>query len=130
MFCILSASFYFCRIYNNRIFSQDKQSQNSQHRALKNTVKKMFVLQFYSLDFSLLDVDCLDFAYPAKNPVNADFTGAKRNRQDAKNKCCIMLFIGIRCTVNCPESFLRCFKLCELGVIPGLLNTIPDTYDT
>ena len=46
----------------------------------------MLVLQFYFLDFSMLDVDCLDFAYPAKNPVNADFTEAKRNRQDAKKK--------------------------------------------
>ncbi len=26
-----------------------------------------------------------------KNPVNADFTEAKRNRQDAKNKCCTLL---------------------------------------
>ncbi len=45
--------------------------------------------------FSLLDVDCLDFAYPTKNPVNADFTEAKRNRQDAKNKDCITLLTGI-----------------------------------
>ena len=30
----------------------------------------------------MLDVDCLDFAYPAKNSFNADFTEAKRNRQD------------------------------------------------
>ena len=52
--------------------------------------------------FSLLDVDCLDFAYPTKNPVNAEFTEAKLNRQDAKNKCCILLFIGICCTENCP----------------------------
>jgi hypothetical protein len=29
-----------------------------------------------------------------KNPVNEDFTEAKRNRQDAKKKCCILLFIG------------------------------------
>jgi len=70
------------------------------------------------------------FSYIAESVVITDSTEAKRNRQDAKNKCCIMLFIGIRSTVNCPESFLRCFKLCELGVIPGLLNTIPDTYDT
>ena len=55
----------------------------------------MLVLQFYSLNFSMLDVDCFDFAYPAQNPVNADFTEAKRNRQDAKNKCCILLLKGI-----------------------------------
>ena len=62
----------------------------------------------------------------SKNPVNADFTEAKRNRQDAKNKCCILI-IGICCTENCPEAFLSCLKLCELGVIPVLVNTIPDT---
>ena len=44
----------------------------------------MLVLQFYSLNFSMLDVDCFDFAYPEKNPVIANFTEAKRNRQDAK----------------------------------------------
>ena len=76
------------------------------------------------------------FRYIAESVVKADFTEAKQNRQDAKNKYCILLFIGIRCIIgirctgNCPESFLRCFKLCELGVISGLLNTIPDTYDT
>ena len=26
-----------------------------------------------------------------------------------------------------PGAFLRCFVLCELGVIPVLVNTIPDT---
>jgi hypothetical protein len=67
------------------------------------------------------------FRYIAESVVNADFTEAKRNRQDAKNKCCIMLFIGIRCTEKCPEAFLSCFKLCELGVIGVLVNTIPDT---
>ena len=87
----------------------------------------MFVLQFYFLYFPILDVDCFDFAYPEKNPVIANFTEAKRNRQDAKNKCCNLLFIGICCTENCPEAFLSCFKLCELGVIPMLVNTIPDT---
>ena len=75
----------------------------------------------------MLDVDCFDFAYPTKNPVNAEFTEAKLNRQDAKNKCCILLFIGICCTENCPEAFLSCFKLCELGVIPVLVISIPDT---
>ena len=51
----------------------------------------------------------------SKNPVIADFTEAKRNRQDAKNKCCNLLFIGICCTGNCPEAFLSCFKLREVG---------------
>ena len=61
-----------------------------------------------------------------KNPVIADFTEAKRNRQDAKKKCCILIIVGIRCTGNCPEAFLSCFKLCEWGVVPVLVNTIPD----
>jgi hypothetical protein len=66
------------------------------------------------------------FRYIAESVVNADFTEAKRNRQDAKNKCCILLFIGIRCTGNRPK-FLSCFKLCERGVIPVLVNTILGT---
>ena len=49
------------------------------------------------------------FRYIAESVVNADFTEAKRNRQDAKNKCCILLFMGIRCTGNCPEAFLSLF---------------------
>ena len=57
------------------------------------------------------------YTYP-----DADFTEAKRSRQDAKNKCCILLFIGIRCTGNCPE-FLSCFKLWERGVIMMLVIT-------
>ena len=63
----------------------------------------------------------------SKNPVIANFTEAKRNRQDAKNKCCILIIVGIRYTENCPEAFLSCFKLYELGVIPVLVNIIPDT---
>ena len=87
----------------------------------------MLVLQFYYLYSPMLDVDCLDFAYPAKNPVNADFTEAKRNRQDAKNNCCNLLFIGICFTGNCLESFLSCFRICEWGVIPVLVNTLTET---
>ena len=34
---ILSVSFCFCKVCNNRIITPEKQSQNSQHRALKNT---------------------------------------------------------------------------------------------
>ena len=67
------------------------------------------------------------FRYIAESVVNADFTEAKRSRQDAKNKCCILIIVGICCTENCPEAFLSCFVLCELGVIPVLVNTIPDT---
>ena len=35
------------------------------------------------------------FRYIAESVVNADFTEAKRNRQDAKKKCCILLLTGI-----------------------------------
>jgi len=35
------------------------------------------------------------FRYIAESVVNADFTEAKRNRQDAKNKCCTLLLTGI-----------------------------------
>ena len=65
--------------------------------------------------------------YIAESVVNADFTEAKRSRQDAKNKCCNLLFIGISFTGNCLEAFLSCFRLCEWGEIPVLVNTIPDT---
>ena len=54
-------------------------------------------------------------------------TEAKRNIQDAKNKCCIQIIVGICCTGKCPEAFLSCFKLCELEVFSVLVNTIPDT---
>ena len=55
------------------------------------------------------------FRYIAESVVNADFTEAKRNRQDAKNKCCIQIILGICCTEKCPEAFLRCFVLREMG---------------
>jgi len=67
------------------------------------------------------------FRYIAESVVNADFTEAKRNRQDAKNKCCIQIIVGICCTEKCPEAFMSCFKLCEPGVIPVMINIIPDT---
>jgi len=35
------------------------------------------------------------FRYVPESVVNADFTEAKRKRQDAKNKCCTLIFIGI-----------------------------------
>jgi len=35
------------------------------------------------------------FRYIPESVVNADFSEAKRNRQDAKNKCCTLFFIGI-----------------------------------
>jgi hypothetical protein len=38
---------------------------------------------------------CLTLLIRSKNPVFANFTEAKRNRQDTKNKCCTLIFIGI-----------------------------------
>ena len=67
------------------------------------------------------------FRYIAESVVSADFTEAKRNIQDTKNKCCIQIIVGICCTEKCPEAFLSCFKLCELEVISVLVTTIPDT---
>ena len=54
----------------------------------------------------------------------------KQNETDrmCKKKCCILIIAGIRCAGDCPEAFLSCLKLCELGVIPVLVNTIPDAY--
>ena len=75
----------------------------------------------------MLDVDCLDFAYPTKNPVNAEFTEAKRNRQGVKKSIVFFLLKEYNFPVISPEAFLSCFKLCELGVIPVLVNIIPDT---
>ena len=57
------------------------------------------------------------FRYIVESVVNADFTEAKRNRQDVLKKCCILLFIVIWCTGNWPGAFLRCFVLCEQVVI-------------
>ena len=66
------------------------------------------------------------FRYIVESIVNADFTEAKRKRQDAKkvlhSDCCKYMLYG-----KCREAFLSCFKLCELGVISVLVNTIPDT---
>ena len=47
IFRILSVSFCFCKVCNNRIFTPDKQSQNSQHRALKNLGNKIEVQAFF-----------------------------------------------------------------------------------
>ena len=48
------------------------------------------------------------FRYIAESVVNADFTEAKRNRQDAKNKCCTMLLTGIH----------------SLGKLPGIISAL------
>jgi hypothetical protein len=72
-------------------------------------VFKFHLVPFCS--FSMLDFDCFDFSYPAKNPVNAEFTEAKRNRQDAKNKCCILLLTGIYFPGKQPRSIFELFQI-------------------
>jgi hypothetical protein len=51
------------------------------------------------------------FRYIAESVVNADFTEAKRNRQDAKNKCCNPLLTGVQSLRKRPGniSALFCF---------------------
>ena len=51
------------------------------------------------------------FRYIAESVVNADFTEAKRNRQDAKNKCCIMLVIRISYTEKLHGSIFKLFQI-------------------
>jgi hypothetical protein len=51
------------------------------------------------------------FRYIAESVVNADFTEAKRNRQDAKNKCCILLVIIITYTEKLPRSIFDLFQI-------------------
>ena len=51
------------------------------------------------------------FRYIAESVVNADFTEAKRNRQDAKNKCCFLFLIGIYSVGKFPGSIFELFKI-------------------
>ena len=62
-----------------------------------------------------------------KNPVIADFTEEKRNRQDAKKVLHFAFNQNILSRQTARKHFLRCFVICELGVISVLVNTIPDT---
>ena len=88
----------------------------------------MLVLQFYfSWIFQCSMLNVLTLLILRKNPVIAEFTEAKRNRQEAKNKCCILLLTGIYSLENRPEAFLRYFVLCEWGVISVLINIISGT---
>ena len=80
------------------------------------------VFKFHLVPFCSFSM--FDFAYPAKNPVNADFTEAKRNRQGVKKSIEFFLLKEYTFPVNSPEAFLSCFKLCELGVIAVLVNTV------
>jgi hypothetical protein len=79
--------------------------------------------------FRLIPVTPADgyFHYIAESVVNADFTEAKRNRQGVKKSIVFFLLKEYNFPVISPEAFLSCFKLCELGVIPVLVNIIPDT---
>jgi len=51
------------------------------------------------------------FRYIAESVVNADFTEAKRNRQDAKNKCCILFLTGIYFLGKQPGSIFEMFQI-------------------
>ena len=51
------------------------------------------------------------FSYIAESVVNADFTKAKRNRQDAKNKCCILLLTVIYFQEKMPGSIFELFQI-------------------
>ena len=51
------------------------------------------------------------FRYIAESVVNADFTEAKRNRQDAKNRCCILLLTGIYFQEKMPGSIFELFQI-------------------
>ena len=46
----------------------------------------------------------------AESVVNADFSEAKRNRQDAKNKCCTLLFSGIHSIGELSGSIFGLFR--------------------
>jgi len=46
----------------------------------------------------------------SKNPVIADCTDVKQNRQDAKNKCCTLLLTGIYSWDKQPMSIFGLFR--------------------
>ena len=51
------------------------------------------------------------FRYIAESVVIANFTEAKRNIQDAKNKCCILLVIRISYSEKLPVSIFELFQI-------------------
>jgi len=51
------------------------------------------------------------FRYIAESLVNIGVTEAKRNRQDAKNKCCTLLLTGIYFSVKQPGSIFELFQI-------------------
>ena len=60
------------------------------------------------------------FRYIVESVVNADFTEAKRNRQDAKNKCCILLLTGIYSPRILPGSISELFYIMCFGSNSGV----------
>ena len=89
--------------------------------------KFLSFIGFLSVLFQWSMLTVLTLLIWSKNPVIANFTEAKRNGQDAKKK--LLHFDYCRYTMygKLSGSILSCFKLCELGVISVLVNTIPDT---
>ena len=55
------------------------------------------------------------FRYIAESVVSADFTEAKRNRQDAKNKSCTLLVTRIFYTEILPGSISGLFRRESVG---------------
>jgi hypothetical protein len=51
------------------------------------------------------------FRYIAESVVNADFTEAKRSKQDAKNKYCILLLTVIYSPGKQPGSIFELFQI-------------------
>ena len=56
------------------------------------------------------------FRYIAESVVIANFIEAKRNRQDAKKKCCILFFIGIYFQEKIPGSISGLFRRESVGL--------------
>ena len=67
------------------------------------------------------------FRYIAESVVNAEILQKQNETDRMQNKCCILIIVGVWCTGNWPGAVLSCFKLCELGVIPVLVNTVTGT---
>ena len=60
------------------------------------------------------------FRYIVESVVNADFTEAKRKRQDVKNRCCILLVIRISYTEKLPGSISELFHIICFGSNSGV----------
>jgi len=67
------------------------------------------------------------FRYIAESVVSADFTEAKQRDRMRKIRVALCFKQEYTFRKKCPGAFLSCFKLCEPGVIPVLVNTIPGT---